>query len=77
MSLTDVREYLQRERSASLKQISSHFKADSSLVESMLDQWILKGRVVVKQRDVFGAACCGKCGGKEHIHYEWVYEWVE
>ena len=72
MSLTDIRDYLRQERSASLKEISRHFKADSSLVESMLDQWILKGRVVAKQHDAFGAACCGKCGGKGHIHYEWV-----
>lgn len=72
MSLTDIRDYLRQARSASLKQISSHFRADSSLVESMLDQWILKGRVVAKQHDVFGSACCGKCGGAEHIRYEWV-----
>jgi len=72
MSLTDIRDYLRQEHSASLKEISSHFKADSSLVESMLDHWILRGRVVAKQRDAFGSACCGKCGGKGHIRYEWV-----
>jgi hypothetical protein len=72
MSLIDIRDYLRQERSASLKEISSHFKAESSLVESMLDHWILKGRVVAKQRDAFTSACCGKCGGKGHIRYEWV-----
>lgn len=72
MSLTDIRDYLRSERSASLKEISSHFKADSSLVESMLDQWILKGRVVAKQHDAFGSVCCGKCGGAGHVRYEWV-----
>jgi len=72
MSLTDIRAYLEKEHSASLKEISTHFKADSSLVESMLDQWILKGRVVVKSHDAFSSACCGKCGGAGHIRYEWV-----
>ena len=72
MSITDIRDYLRQERSASLKEISSHFKADSSLVESMLDHWILKGRVVARHSDAIGAACCGKCGGKGYIHYEWV-----
>ncbi|HHE32281.1 MAG TPA: hypothetical protein ENL07_06555 [Chlorobaculum parvum] len=72
MSLTDIRDYLRQERSASLKEISSHFKADSSLVEPMLDHWILKGRVVARQHDAFGSACCGKCSGTGHIRYEWV-----
>jgi len=72
MSLTDIREYLQQERTASLKEIATHFKADASLVESMLDHWILKGRVLAKHHDAFGSACCGKCGGSGHIRYEWV-----
>lgn len=72
MSLKDIRNYLRQKRSASLKEISMHFKADSSLVESMLDQWILKGRVVVKQHDAFSSTCCGKCSGTSHIRYEWV-----
>ncbi|ACF11832.1 conserved hypothetical protein [Chlorobaculum parvum NCIB 8327] len=72
MSLTDIRDYLRQEQSASLKQIANHFKADSSLVESMLDHWILKGRVAAKQHDAFGSACCGKCGGMRHKRYEWI-----
>ena len=72
MSLTDIRDYLRSERSASLRQISSHFKADPALVESMLDHWILKGRVVARQHDALGSACCGNCSGVGHIRYEWV-----
>lgn len=72
MTLTDIRDYLRNERSASLKQIASHFKADTSMVESMLDQLILKGRVIVLHHDAIGSTCCGKCGGAGHIRYEWV-----
>jgi len=72
MSLTDIRDYLREEGGASLVEIARHFKAEPTLVESMLDRWILKGRVVAKHRDVFGSACCGKCGGSGHIRYEWI-----
>lgn len=72
MTLTDIREYLSKAGSASLKEITAHFKAEPALVESMLDQWILKGRVVARQKDIFSTACCGKCGGAGHIQYEWI-----
>ncbi|MWV54752.1 FeoC-like transcriptional regulator, partial [Chlorobium phaeovibrioides] len=48
MTLTDIKNYLSKEGSASLAEIARYFQADQSLVESMIDRWILKGRVVAR-----------------------------
>ncbi|WP_303682038.1 FeoC-like transcriptional regulator [Pelodictyon luteolum] len=72
MTLSDIKSYLSREGSASLAEIARHFNADRSLVESMLDRWILKGRVVARTSLAHGPGCCGKCSGESHVWYEWV-----
>lgn len=69
--LTDIRDFLRKNQGASLNEIARHFRAEPALVESMLDRWILKGRVVA-ERDLTGGGCCGKCGGHSHIRYRWV-----
>ncbi|NQU46804.1 MAG: FeoC-like transcriptional regulator [Chlorobium sp.] len=72
MTLTNIKQYLSLKGSASLSELARHFNADSSLIESMLDHWILKGRVVVRTSLAYGSSCCGKCSGKNHVWYEWV-----
>jgi len=74
MTLTDIKNYLSKEGSASLAEIARYFQADQSLVESMLDRWILKGLVVARTSPACGPGCCGKCSGERLVWYEWVGE---
>ncbi|MBV5320012.1 MAG: FeoC-like transcriptional regulator [Chlorobium phaeobacteroides] len=72
MTLTDLKGFIQERRRVSLSEIAGYFKADMAMIESMLDHWIRKGRVQVKQADAFSASCCGKCGGHKQVWYTWV-----
>jgi len=61
MTLTDIKQYLSLNGSASLPELARHFNADSALIESMLDLWIRKGRVVLRHSKSCGSSCCGNC----------------
>ncbi|NTW98644.1 MAG: hypothetical protein HGB35_01645 [Geobacteraceae bacterium] len=72
MVLAELKKFIIERRQVSLDEISRHFHADPELVESMLDGWMMKGRVVRKVSERMSPSCCGSCGGKRHFWYEWV-----
>ncbi len=72
MTLSAIRDFLSRERRASLNEIAGHFGADPELVRPMLEQWVRKGRVAVRTPDEAVSGCCGNCARHAVVRYEWV-----
>ncbi|ASQ91002.1 hypothetical protein CHL67_08795 [Prosthecochloris sp. GSB1] len=74
MSLLELKEYLCRNESVSLGDLSLHFRVSSEVLEPMLELWMRKGNV---RRRTHTGCCEGKragcsCGGGGHVLYEWI-----
>lgn len=66
--MNELRVYLQSRSSASLAELSRHFRRPDSVIQGMLSHWLRKGHVVLMR-----ASCadhCGQCAGET----EW-YRW--
>ncbi|TCD47374.1 FeoC-like transcriptional regulator [Chlorobium sp. N1] len=71
MTLSAIRQYLAENGGATLPELSRHFDADPSLVESMLEHWIRKGRVALVPPKPCGPSCCGGCSSHGAARYLW------
>ena len=71
MILTDIKQYLIDNRSASLTDLSVRFHVEPDAMRGMLDQWIKKGRL---KKLPEGAKCSNCCGGCDSVQLE-IYEW--
>lgn len=72
MTLCEIRNYLKKERQATLQQIAGHFNADASQVGPLLEHWMRKGHVVSREGHTHTEGCCGKCSRSGHSWFEWV-----
>lgn len=74
--LLDLRTYLEQHRSASLADLSNHFRVAPDALRGMLQHWIRKG--LVERRDTElpcadgCAGACGSCGAAAAFE---IYRW--
>jgi hypothetical protein len=71
MILSEIRDYLQTQGSASLQDMAHRFDVDPEALRGMLGQWVARGRVV---REAAGGECegCCKCDATRMELYRWV-----
>lgn len=74
MILSDLRQYLESRKRASLNDLVLHFQIDATALRGMLAKWISKGRV--RQQLAGGVACGTSCCQCDPLLTE-IYEWVE
>ncbi len=72
MNLTELKGYVRERGSASLHELSVHFRSDESAIEAMMERWIEKG--VVRKVDFSKEQCsgCSFCSTDDRFHYEWI-----
>ncbi len=76
MILSDVRDYLQKQGQASLKDICVKFDTPESAMEEMLAHWERKGRI----RRMDSASCGNPCGQKCAdcpVQCRMIYQWID
>ena len=73
MILTELRDYLRRNRRAAVYDLALHFDVDADVVRGLLNQWERRGKV---QRLPSGTACGGGCSRCDPAAVE-LYEWRE
>lgn len=70
LSLRDIKNYLQQHGQATLTDLAHHFHRDPSLIHSMLQHWIQKGKVSHTQIAACSKGCCQ--GGNDLNIYRWI-----
>lgn len=71
MILSDLRNYLQKQRRAALADMAARFDADPDALRGMLAKWIAKGRVAkLPAGTACGHSCC-HCDPNTTEIYEW------
>jgi hypothetical protein len=76
MIFSDLRDYLQDKRRATLNDLVLHFGMDAAALRGMLAKWISKGKVRLSPAgNQCGTSCC-KCDPLLTEIYEWVDEAV-
>ena len=76
MILSDVRDYLQKQGQASLKDICVKFDTPESAMEKMLAHWERKGKVRRMDSASCGNPCGQKCAGCP-VQCQMIYQWVD
>lgn len=73
MILAELKNYLTRNRRATLGDLACHFDIAPEAIKGMLGQWIKKGKVA--RLDGVPDCCrgCGKCHGGINME---LYEWI-
>lgn len=68
--LLQVRDYIQREGSVSIQQLTREFQMDQSALSPMLDLWVKKG--VIRAHHAFKAcqSTCAKCPTTDVVFYQ-------
>lgn len=69
--LFDLRDYLAKETSASIEQLSRHFRADKSALLPMLDVWVNKGVIQSFSPQNNCAASCLGCDEVMKTYYQY------
>lgn len=72
LSLRDLKSYLIQHRQTTLEDLSLHFKQPPELMQTMLQHWVQKGKVVRIQISACQKGCCK--GVKEIDIYRWTTE---
>lgn len=72
MTVSDIRWFLREMGPASISDIARHFGADPHTAETMIDEWIRKGKVEKRVADSFSRACCGKSDSHRADLYAWI-----
>ena len=72
--LMEIKKLLQQREQMTLTDLARHFHVSETVMESMLKQWIKKGRVEVKE--LASGSCgssCGSCDEAEQskVIYRW------
>lgn len=72
MILSDLRDYLRKQRRVALADLVNHFGVDADALRGMLDKWITKGNVrKLSAEAACGTSCC-KCNTLLIELYEWI-----
>lgn len=72
MILSDLRNYLRKQRRVALADLVNHFGVDANALRGMLDKWISKGNVrKLTAEAACGTSCC-KCDASLIELYEWI-----
>jgi len=74
MILTELKNYLQHRKRATLMEIAIHFETSPEAMRGMLEHWIRKKKVHILPIDsVCSDKSCSKC---DPLSLE-IYEWIE
>lgn len=74
MILSDLRDYLKKQRRVALADLTNHFGMDADALRGMLGKWISKGKVrKLPLTSSCGTSCC-QCDTALTEIYEWVDE---
>ncbi|MBN2419427.1 MAG: FeoC-like transcriptional regulator [Deltaproteobacteria bacterium] len=73
MILTEIKQYMMKNRAVSLTDLSVRFNVEPDAMRGMLDQWIKKGRIIKLPE---GSRCPNCCAGCDSGYME-IYEWKE
>jgi len=71
--LMDIKQLLIEREQMSLTDLARHFYVSESVMLSMLEQWIKKGRVVKSEFSGSCSSSCGSCteSSETQIYYRW------
>lgn len=72
--LMQIKKLLQEREQMTLTDLARHFYVSEAVMQSMLDQWIKKGRVEVKElSNGLCGTSCGSCDEAEQskVSYRW------
>ena len=72
--LMQIKKLLQEREQMTLTDLARHFYVSEAVMQSMLEQWIKKGRVEVKaQSNGLCGTSCGSCdeAEKSKVSYRW------
>lgn len=72
MILSDLRNYLKRQRKVALADLVNHFNMDADALRGMLGIWINKGNVRKMSREAACGTSCCQCDPALTEIYEWV-----
>jgi putative ferrous iron transport protein C len=72
MTLLEIKSHFQMVKSASIYQLSYHFKSDPAHLKEMLKHWIRKGKIRVCTKTSRCGTQCQSCAEDATIIYEWV-----
>ena len=72
MILSEIKQYLMKNKRATLGDLAIHFDTDPDAMRGMLEQWIRKGRVLKSDHQSGCSNSCGKCGDDSAME---IYEW--
>jgi len=73
MILIELKEYLQKQKRATLMEIAIHFETPPDAMRGMLAHWIRKKKVHILPLDsVCSDKSCCKCDPKSLEIYEWI-----
>ncbi|MBJ7220632.1 MULTISPECIES: FeoC-like transcriptional regulator [unclassified Brenneria] len=72
MTLIELRDYVRRQKRASLQEISSAFHTEPGVIEGMLEVWVQKGKIRLHRAEDGGkcGSCCS-CDKSLSQYYEW------
>lgn len=71
MLLTDIRDYISKNKIADINELSAAVRTDKETVKGALDFWIAKGKVAKEEKKKGFCSGCGSCGSCGEI-YKWV-----
>lgn len=71
MILSELRQYLQQNKRASLTDMAAHFDTNPDALRGMLGKWISKGKMV-KMQEERNCGSCGKCDFSKAEIYIWM-----
>lgn len=74
MIFSDLRDYLQHKRRATLNDLVLHFGIDAPALRGMLAKWVTKGKVRLSPAGSHCGTSCCKCDPLLTEIYEWVEE---
>jgi hypothetical protein len=76
MILSDLRDYLRKQRRVALADLVNHFGVDADALRGMLGKWMAKGNVrKLSANGACGTNCC-KCDPALTELYEWIEKTV-
>ncbi len=71
--LMDIKKLLEEREHMSLVDLARHFYVSETIMQSMLDQWVKKGRVEIKEQGGLCGTACGSCD--EATQIKTIYHW--
>lgn len=71
--LIEIKKLLEEREQMSLMDLARHFYVSENIMQSMLAQWVKKGRVEIREQGGLCGSTCGSCdeSGQVKILYRW------